>query len=158
MSHLPGYYVTPDQPLEKVLLTEEAAKETAKRQVWVVPAPIFFDSKDPARSKTDEALKHNLSLLKKHRVRLAFGSDRYNNTPVDDVLYLKKLGVFSNLELLKIWSEQTPLAIFPNRRIGKLADKYEASFIVLAENPLDNFEAVKNITFRFKQGKVIEIK
>jgi len=36
-----------------------------------------------------------------HKVQLAFGSDRYGNTPVDDVLYLQKLSVFSNLEMLK---------------------------------------------------------
>ena len=42
--------------------------------------------------------------------------------------------------------------IFPKRKIAKLKNGYEASFIAVPENPLENFEAVKNITFRFKQG------
>lgn len=158
MAHLPGYYVGLDQKPETVLLTEAEAKETAKRKIWVVPAPVFYGQIEPAvRAKTDEALKHNLKLLKKHKVNLALGSDRYGSTPLDDVLYLQKLGVYSNLELLKIWTEKTPDTIFPNRKIGKLAENYEASFIVLGANPVTNLEAVKNITYRFKQGYPIQI-
>lgn len=158
MAHIPGYFVALDQPLEKILLTEKEAKESAKRKIWVVPAPIFYGQIDSAvRNKTDVGLKQNLNLLKKHKVNIAFGSDRYGSTPIDDVIYLQKLGVFSNLELLKIWTEQTPLTIFPNRKIGKLKENFEASFIVLDENPLLNFEAVKEINFRFKQGEIIQI-
>lgn len=159
MAHLPGYYVPLELPLEKVLLTEKEAKESVKRKIWVIPAPVFNQYMSPEiRQKTDEGLIKNLSLLKKHKVNIAFGSDRYGSTPVDDVIHLHKLGVFSNLEMLKIWSEQTPRTIFPNRKIGKLKENYEASFIVLAENPLQNFAAVKNITFRFKQGNFIQVK
>lgn len=158
MAHLPGYYVGLNDKLEKYLLTEEVVKESARRKIWIVPAPIAHGQIDPeTRKKTDLALKHNLSLLKKHKVKIAFGSDRYGSTPLNDVLYLQKLEIFSNLEMLKIWSEETPLAIFPNQKIGQLKDNYEASFIVLAENPINNFEAVKNITFRFKQGQLIQV-
>jgi predicted amidohydrolase YtcJ len=37
--------------------------------------------------------------------------------------------------LLRIWSETTPRAIFPNRQIGRLAPGYEASFLVVDEDP-----------------------
>lgn len=42
--------------------------------------------------------------------------------------------------------------IFPKRKIGYLKSGYEASFLVLDGNPLTNFEAVKKIRLRFKQG------
>jgi len=45
--------------------------------------------------------------------------------------------------------------IFPNRRIGRLQDGYEASFLVLAGNPLSDFSQVKNIRLRFKQGSFL---
>ena len=72
-----------------------------------------------------------------------------------DVLYLHQLGVFGNLEMLKIWCEDTPRAVFPGRKIGRLRHGYEASFLVLRENPLVNFAAVKLITMRVKQGVLI---
>ena len=158
MAHLPGYYVGLKDDTAKVLLTEKDARETARRKTWIVPAPIFNEYLNAAeREKTDGALRHNLRLLKRARARLAFGSDRYGSTPVDDVFHLAGLGVFNRLEMLKIWSEETPQTIFPNRKIGKLREGYEANFLVLEVNPLIDFRAVKNIRWRFKQGFVLEV-
>ena len=39
--------------------------------------------------------------------------------------------------------------------VGLQAAGYEASFIVLGGDPIANFEAVKNIKLRFKQGNFI---
>ena len=72
-------------------------------------------------------------------------------------MYLHDLKVFSNLELLKMWCENTPRAIFPRRKIGRLQEGYEASFIVLSDNPLDSFDSVTKIKVRFKQGNPIAI-
>ena len=69
--------------------------------------------------------------------------------------YLHQLGVFSNLELLKMWCENTPEDIFPKRKIGRLREGYEASFIVLLTNPVENFDAVNAIKLRFKQGHLL---
>jgi imidazolonepropionase-like amidohydrolase len=156
MAHLPGYYVTLEDKFEKYLLTDDDAKEAARRKIWTIPAPVVYGSIEPKiREKTDVVLKHNLNLMKKYRVQVAFGSDSYGRTPVEDVLYLNKIGVFNNLETLKIWSEDTPRTIFPKRKIGKLKDDFEASFIVLEKNPLENFENTRTIWFRFKQGFVL---
>jgi len=54
--------------------------------------------------------------------------------------------------ILKIWCEDTPRTIFPNRKLGLLAEGYEASFLVLDGDPLADFEQTKNIRLRFKQG------
>jgi imidazolonepropionase-like amidohydrolase len=158
MAHLPGYYVEVKDSLDKYLLTENDVRETVGKGVWVIPAPIYNEGVDPKiRAKTDIGLKANFSLLKKYHAKLAFGSDRYGSTPLDDVFYLQKLGVFSNLEILKIWAEDTPRTIFPNRKIGRLKSGYEASFITLESNPLTNFDTVKKIGLRFKQGIFIEL-
>lgn len=163
MAHLPGYYVDAKDDPSKYKLTEADARETARRGVWVIVAPVAYEVFNPqSRSydaqltaRTDAVRVHNLKLLLKHRARIVFGSDRYGSTPVDDVLYLHKLGVFTNLQLLKTWCEATPEMILPHRRIGHLKGGYEASFLVLTGNPLEDFTQVKSIRLRFKQGELI---
>jgi imidazolonepropionase-like amidohydrolase len=160
MAHLPGYYFTPDENPEDYQLTEKDARETVKRKVWVVPTPNLPESFEDKTllERVEKVAKHNLGLLRRHRARIAFGADAYMATPVEYVLYIGRLGVFTNLEMLKIWCEDTPQTIFPNRKIGHLREGYEASFLVLEKNPLENLEAVKNIRLRFKQGYVINSK
>jgi imidazolonepropionase-like amidohydrolase len=63
--------------------------------------------------------------------------------------------LFTNLELLRMWSVTTPRAIFPARRIGELKDGYEASFLVLRGDPLRDFGATRAIALRVKQGVAI---
>jgi imidazolonepropionase-like amidohydrolase len=160
MAHLPGYYFTPDENPEIYKLTEKDARETVKRKVWVIPTPNLPESFEDKThlEKVEKVGKHNLGLLRRHRARIAFGADAYMATPVEYVLYVSRLGVFSNLEMLKIWCEDTPQAIFPNRRIGHLREGYEASFLVLNGNPVNDFGQIKNIRTRFKQGHLINIK
>lgn len=54
-----------------------------------------------------------------------------------------------------MWCETTPATIFPRRLIGKLAEGYEASFLALDGNPLEDFGAVTRIRARVKQGRVL---
>ena len=165
MAHLPGYYIDVNDDSLKYKLTEKDARETSRRGVSVDIAPVADDTFNPnskyfnaqITKRTDAVRVSNLTVLKQNKVKIAFGSDRYGSTPLNDVLYLQKLGVFSNLEMLKIWCEDTPRLIFPNRQIGLLKTEYEASFLVLKDNPLENFDTVKNIKLRFKQGQFINL-
>lgn len=54
--------------------------------------------------------------------------------------------------VLRMWYETTPRSIYPGRRIGWLAAGYEASFLALERNPLQDFRAVDSIAVRMKQG------
>lgn len=163
MAHLPGYYIALKDDPRTYQLTEADAKETARRGVWVVPAPAFSETFNPQsptfnaqiKERTDAVRIHNLKLLQRYKVKIAFGSDNFGQSPVKDVLYLKSLGVFSNLEMLKIWCEETPRTIFPNRKIGLLAEGYESSFLVLDGNSLLDFEQVKSIRMEYKQRYVL---
>lgn len=161
MAHLPGYYIAENDDPQRYLLTIADVKETVKRKVGVNVDSIAQDTFNPQsqyydakiKERTDIVRKHNLELLKKFKAGITFGSDHYGKTPVDDVLYLQKTGIFSNLELLKIWATDTPQSIFPGRRIGFLKEGYEASFLVLNGNPLMDFNNIRNINLRFKQGR-----
>jgi imidazolonepropionase-like amidohydrolase len=94
--------------------------------------------------------------MKKHHVKVIVGSDSYRTTSLPEALYLSTLGVYTNAELLRLWTEDTPRAIFPNRKIGKLATGYESSFLVLDKNPLSDFANVQTIRLRVKQGFTIQ--
>ena len=102
-------------------------------------------------------LVHNLQTLKKHGVRIAIGSDSYRQTSLVEALNLYRLKVFDNLMLLKMWCETTAATIFPKRKIGHLKEGYEASFLVLSGNPIQDFRNVQRIEMRVKQGELLSI-
>ncbi len=83
---------------------------------------------------------------------LAVGSDNVGDSSVLEAEHVYSLGVFDPLALLKLWTEHTPRAIFPQRRIGFLRDGYEASFLALEGNPLEDWRNIRRIKLRFKQG------
>ena len=85
-------------------------------------------------------------------VRLSIGSDDVRESSVLEAEHLQMLGVMDALALLKLWAEDTPRSIFPQRRIGLLREGYEASFLALEGNPLDDWKNVRRIKLRFKQG------
>jgi imidazolonepropionase-like amidohydrolase len=101
-------------------------------------------------------LVQNLQILQKYKVPIAIGSDSFRQTALPEALSLAKLHAFDNLTLLKMWCETTAATIFPKRKIGHLKERHEASFLVLAGNPLTDFANVKTIELRIKQGKVLQ--
>ena len=85
-------------------------------------------------------------------VALAIGSNNVGDSSVLEAEHLQSLGVVDELALLKLWAEDTPRSIFPQRRIGFLRDGYESSFLALEGNPLEDWRNIRRIKLRFKQG------
>ncbi len=52
--------------------------------------------------------------------------------------------------------ETTAKTIFPERKIGALKPGYETSFLALEGNPLEDWQQVRKIKLRFKQGGLLE--
>ena len=165
-AHLPGYGLRRLAPDEESVYTirEEDARLAGERAVVAVPTYSLAqrwrgDEVDLAKGQAVQAA--NLKLLKAHGVRIAVGSDsnagsfRSGADALEEAMYLRGLGVFTDRELLRAWVETTPQAIFPGRKIGRLVEGYEASFLVLKGNPLEDFGQVKAITLRVKQGLVL---
>lgn len=156
ITHTPGFFLFSKEVLNRYRLSDEDAALAAKNGIVVITALL---SRDLTEDKTllplvKELQAYNLSLLKKHNVKIAIGSD-HAKSPKDEVNALIELDVFSNLEILKMWCETTPKAIFPNRKLGEFKHGYEASFIALSENPLDDLKNVDKINMLFKQGHII---
>jgi hypothetical protein len=155
MAHLPGYYISAGEDIKKYELSEADVKLAARRKVIVTPTANLSDDFIPdekQRAKVRVNQIRNLTLLKKHGVQIAIGADFYGTSASKEAFYLYSLGLYSNLELLKIWCETMPQNIFPQRKLGRLQEGYEASFVLLAADPLEKFESVKQINYRFKQG------
>jgi imidazolonepropionase-like amidohydrolase len=94
-------------------------------------------------------------VLRDAGVHLAVGSDGYRDTSVGEVRYLATLGVFDSMGLLRLWSQATPRAIFPGRRVGCLENGCEASLLVLAGDPSADFANTGRITLRMKDGYLL---
>jgi imidazolonepropionase-like amidohydrolase len=171
-AHLPNYGWNgriEDKPKDDLTLAD--IKLAAKKKVWIIPTARIgegeasnYDEKgnaslDQERFKRVLERQRNLyNLMIKNGVNFALGSDYFGKTLGVELWYLHDNKIFDNQTLLKLAVENSPKSIFPNRKIGEFKDGYEASFITVAENPLQNFETLKNINLRFKQGTFIELK
>ena len=175
LAHVPGWLIQRADDAERARLTEEDARLAADHKVRVVTTSVAGQAMPSigghhqhgshAGHGTGQPMKHNalpadaashvlkdnLHLLQRAGVTLVIGSD-HAETSLAEVLHLSTLHLFDNRTLLKMWCEATPAAIFPARRIGKFAEGYEASFLALAGNPIEDFDQVQAIRRRFKQG------
>ena len=164
INHVPGFRgderaELPDPASYEV--SEADAKLAAARGVVVVTTvggALGFDPRgaDSLRRRQFDALAtRNLRVLRAAGVRLAIGSDTYRDDSVLEAEYLATLGVFTPLELVRLWSEATPRAIFPRRRVGCLEDGCEASLLALADDPSADFASTKRIALRIKDGRLL---
>ena len=147
-------------------ISEADARLAAQKGVVVVTTLWGNIERSKASEQTSEAaigkqvhdlIIRNLQLLKRHHVKITVGDDQYRQDSLQEVLALHSLAVFTNLELLKMWCEATPATIFPKRNIGHLQEGYEASFLAINGDPLQDFLNVRKIELRVKQGEVLHL-
>jgi hypothetical protein len=119
-----------------------------------LPPAILPNDKRP---QVLEALLANLKLLHQNGVTLRIGSDNVTDSSANEFEHLQGLGVFDNLALLRLWAETTPRSIFPGRKIGALEEGYEASFLALEGDPIEDWKNVRKIRMRFKQGHLLKL-
>ena len=140
-------------PLER--LSEADADATARAGVTVVTTTLSHRPTEGIED-LDGLHRDNLRLLASRKVKIALGVDS-DRSVLDEIDNLRRLGVFEPAELLRIAVEVTPAAIFPGRRIGRLAEGYEASFLALPGNPLEDASALRKPALRVKQGHVLRV-
>jgi len=153
---------------ERYTIPAADVKLASDRSVTVVTTAASgsaenFEKPNPLASMNENEKRfrkitiQNLQHLKAAGVRLAIGSDTTPGAGIlAEVNFLRETGVFSNLELLKMWSETTPRVIFPHRKIGALKEGYEASFLVLEGDPIRDFGQVNKIRMRVKRGNPLK--
>lgn len=169
VNHMPGFRGDPMQnglenlkllnyPLKKFQIDKRDAKLAAQKGVVVVTtlSGIFQIKSAEGRKLADSLFKINLQTLKEARVKIALGSDAYRGDSWWEVEYLVTTGIFSNLELLRMFSVITPQTIFPKRKIAQFRNGYEASILVLKNNPITDIMNAKVFYYAIKQGTVLK--
>lgn len=161
VAHLPGFrgdrsHLFPDPAVYRI--READARLAGERGIVVLTTLANYEGSAPdsVTRAAHEVWIHNLSLLKRHGVSIALGSDGYDGVGVAEAFQVLDLGVFSPAELLRAWVETTPATIFPGRRIGRLEEGFEASFLVLDGDPLEDFSATREIVLRVKNGLILD--
>ena len=167
INHMPGFWPSEEAIARKDFsayrIAEADARKAGKQHLKVVTTLV--EALEYLGKATDSVVEErlldvyraNLARLKKHHVVLLIGSDQFRRTSQAEVIALAESKLLTNQELLKSWCEATPQAIFPQRRLGKLRDGYEANFIVLSDNPLLNLAAVRDVRLVFKKGQQLHL-
>lgn len=167
--HLPGYTWDGQNDAGKFRLTDNDLERAADQNVFVTPTASFarvyatqFDQDgnrtvDEERLKTvNQFLKEELQRMHRAGVRLAIGADQHRETSLYELDYLHRdLELFDVATLLTIATYKTSSVIFPDRRIGKFESGYEASFLALEDNPLDEWASIRKISIRVKKGELL---
>ena len=142
-AHFPGTGFQPGADPALFIITDADARAAAKAGVVVDTTLSWLDDIKGEDAKAyaiarDQIVIPNLKKLRTAKVTFLIGSDAFRRDTIPELAVLRGLGQFNDVELLNIATETTPLAIFPQRKIGKLADGYEANFLVLARDPATN--------------------
>jgi hypothetical protein len=144
--------LNPRDPSTLPLRPDDARLAAQRGTVVVTTLNVSMRSPAPLLPLIRAVQIASLRTLIDSGVTLAVGSDNVGDSSVLEAEHLESLGVIDRLALLKLWTEATPRSIFPRRPIGFLREGYEASFLALEENPLDDWRNTRRIKLRFKQG------
>ncbi|WP_350284473.1 amidohydrolase family protein [uncultured Croceitalea sp.] len=140
------------------LVAIEDIKMAKEKNITTVTT-VTLVKKKSKRANYDELVKNikaNLKLFKHVGAILAIGSDNFNGNSSGEFQFLNELNIFTNLELLNMWTVNATKTIFPNRKVGHLKDGYEANFLVLDKNPLEDISDItKHIQLKVKQGILV---
>ncbi|MEM8636125.1 MAG: amidohydrolase family protein [Pseudomonadota bacterium] len=152
--HLPSYDSTERVSEESIAL----ALDNDAAIVTTFTVANRYRVRDPERfAEIRIAQAENLRRMEDAGINLVLGSDSVRDTSRGEAEYLAGLGAISNLTLLRMWTENCAKMAFPDRKIGKLDDGFEASFLALGGNPLEDFSYTNEILLRFKDGRVLEL-
>lgn len=169
-AHLPGYGWDGRKDIADDLTLKDF-QLAARKKIVVIPTAArgrysYTDYAQDGKETVDETRKKRvisrqkklLREMQKAGVKIALGFDSFGSTVLPEILYFAENQVFDNATLLRIATETTPQTIFPNRRIGRLSEGYEANFLVIDANPLKDISAVKRISTRVKKGELLSSK
>ena len=164
IAHMPGFWPDPIRIKTKgpdiYRISEDAARRAARQRTIVITTVGDAIRENPtpdAREQFLDVLRRNFSLLKRHGVRIAIGSDEYRSSSVGEALAIAQAGLMTNAEVLRSLSMTTPAAIFPQRAPFGLAEGAPATFIAVDRDPLDDLEEITKISLRVKGGRELNL-
>lgn len=102
----------------------------------------------------------NIRTLREAGVKIAVGSDGISGertfaTARDEVRFMAAHKLADNLSILRMWAVEAPRTVFPRRKLGALEPGYEASFLALGCDPIEDISCVERIAVRVKRGLML---
>lgn len=154
-ANLPGHNWDGNGDTKKFDLTDADIKALVKKKT---PLVLLLSHAQAAanRSAVQAFHKKTLKRLLDADVNVAMGSDDGQRTLRMELNYWFGLGELDDARTLKVLCENTPKAIYPNRKIGKFDNGYEASFLVLSDNPLSNVLKSRVQAMKVKNGVILK--
>ncbi len=154
-ANLPGHNWDGAGDTKRFELSDSDLKMLAKKKT---PLVLLLSHAQSAINRPVVQEFHNKTLkrLLDANVQVAMGSDDSQRTLRVELNYWYGLGQLDSPRTLKVLCENTPRAIFPNRKIGKIENGYEASFIVLSDNPMTNVLKTRIQAFKVKDGVLLK--
>lgn len=141
-------------PLERI--TSEDAKLAAKNHTAVITTTLSHRPTDSVKNPS-AVYRDNLATLYNNGVTIALGTDSHRSV-LEEAQNILSLQVIDSRAVLNLATQTTAEIIFPNRKIGQLADGYEANFIVVDANPLEDFAVFRKPVLLVKKGHVLRVK
>ncbi len=159
IAHMPGFWPDPIRvkgkgPVSTVLQKKPRYALPARATVVIttVGDAIRENTTPDVRAAFLDVLRSNFNVLKRHRVKIAIGSDEYGSTSVPEALAIARSGMMTSVEVLQALSVTTPAAIFPQRAPFGLAEGALANFIGFERDPLRDVESITRVSLRVKEG------
>ena len=82
-------------------------------------------------------------------MRLALGTDSHEGL-VAEAVYLAELGALTAADVIAMATTDCAATVFPDRKLGRLAPGYEATYVVLERNPLRDLAALGAVHSRVR--------
>jgi hypothetical protein len=150
IAHLP--FVDKDHP-DRYRIAEADLRAAAARGVSIATTLDWMHGDATAGQLA--VVRDNFTHMRAAGNTIVIGTDQFRKTARVEADLIVSRQLMSNLELLQAWCVTTPHAIFPRRKLGRLANGFEASFLVLSGDPLVDFARSRDIVMRVKQGRSI---
>ncbi|WP_123645738.1 amidohydrolase family protein [Lysobacter enzymogenes] len=158
IGHLPGYQIWEGHGEADYRLDDASIALAARRGIALIAtagAASLVAGDDAGTLERVRALQRdNLRRLLAAGVPLALGSDRFDATVRAEIDYLSALRLMPPAKLWRAAVEYTPSLLFPQRRIGRIAEGFEANFIVLDADPLRAPQALDRIRLKVRRGEL----
>ena len=157
IAHLPGYANTLEAQADRFAISEAAAAQAARQRTAVITttaATGLFKLDAATLAALREVQRANLARLQAAGVQLLVGSDVFIGTARAELHTLADLGV-DPATLLRLATQDTPRALFPDRKLGCFEPGCEASFLVLGGDPLADLTQIDMPMLRVKQGRLL---
>ena len=151
IAHMP--FVDADNP-EAYRLAEADLHAAAARHASIATTLDWMND-EKTSDKQVAIVRANLDAMRRAGNTIVIGTDQFRKTTRAEADLIASKHLMTNLELIKTWCVATPRAIFPGRKIGALADGFEASFLILAGDPVADFAHSREIVMRVKQGQLV---